>query len=829
MKFTARIRVVSALALAAMALVLPAAAQGSMINDPAAASALQTALANTLEAQSFQYTFDLALTVQADSSVVLMLQGQGGLDSANAMFQLGIDGALAIADETKPAVAELRLIEDTVYLQALNQRMGRMSAWASSPVADVVAAISGTTGGAPSDLETLFSGDVSAASPEFAALTVLLAELNPDDYIGVEQLADDKGHPVYRTTLSLPNLLSSSGASAIFSYLLELGGGNQDTLAQTDLIMQVIATTFSDSTITLDQTIDPAIGMIERAQFKVQAQVDPRQLGQAGGPVSFDLSFDIYLKNFDQPTGIAAPPDAIPVDGATFISLNLPAAATADASDIEQAEESSSGAGAPVAAVAPSQPEAQATFGGKINPNQPLAITLTGNGPVDLTYRPLAGEALTVSARSLATAGTLDTTLTILDDSGQQLAFNDDQDGSDPTLARTDARIAGFVADGGGELTLRISSFNPSQTGQVEVLLSTSDATAPTPEPAAPDGTLVIEAEVPVNDVYTYSFTAQAGQTLTLTVRSLDNKLDPKATLMDQNGAVLAQNDDHNSDDPILSRFDSQIASFSVPTTGTYTLTVAGFSGSGGAFELTIDGLDSGSSDPQAATPTPPNVEGDAFVQFTQQLQSNENFIYTFSGTTGDLYTLTARALNDDADLGITLRDGDNRYVADNDSHGSNDQVLGINDARIYNVLLTTTGTYSLYIRDYNATDGEVEVTLERIGTGFSLDAPDESVVVDTIVPNGRYEDTVDVQAGQLLTLTVRALSGNLDPRVTLISPGGVMLLENDDVGAQGGTLGYRDSRINNYLIEQTGTYTIEVSGYSTTDGMFGLTIGIHR
>jgi hypothetical protein len=52
-----------------------------------------------------------------------------------------------------------------------------------------------------------------------------------------------------------------------------------------------------------------------------------------------------------------------------------------------------------------------------------------------------------------------------------------------------------------------------------------------------------------------------------------------------------------------------------------------------------------------------------------------------------------------------------------------------------------------------------------------------------------------------------------------------VVVADNDDHGTSAADVGFLDSRIHNFIVPETGTYTIEVQGFQGSAGSFALTI----
>jgi hypothetical protein len=213
-----------------------------------------------------------------------------------------------------------------------------------------------------------------------------------------------------------------------------------------------------------------------------------------------------------------------------------------------------------------------------ITAEAPLTVTLrAGAGPVDVQYSSPGSERLTITARSLAQTP-IDVTLEILQ-GNTRLAFNDDHPGlADTELSANDAALMGLILSAPGVYTLRIHSFSGAQDGPVEVQVQAEPAVGPCP--------LAAVLELLAQQVIVCTLDAEAGQRITLRARDLSGTLDPALALLAPDGMLVAQNDDHASDDLTLNVLDAQIADFPVTETGRYTLRVRDFSGAAGTLEL---------------------------------------------------------------------------------------------------------------------------------------------------------------------------------------------------------------------------------------------------
>jgi hypothetical protein len=91
-----------------------------------------------------------------------------------------------------------------------------------------------------------------------------------------------------------------------------------------------------------------------------------------------------------------------------------------------------------------------------------------------------------------------------------------------------------------------------------------------------------------------------------------------------------------------------------------------------------------------------------------------------------------------------------------------------------------------------------------------------------TIDANNR-EATFDLElsAGETITVTVTATSGDLDPILALLDEGGDVVAQNDDIDTDGGNYNSEFT----YTAEADGIYTIHITAFSETAGDFLLTI----
>jgi hypothetical protein len=220
-------------------------------------------------------------------------------------------------------------------------------------------------------------------------------------------------------------------------------------------------------------------------------------------------------------------------------------------------------------------------------PDESQIVTLEGNiDPTLLRFDGVRGQTVILTARDVPEGESLDVVLEVLQPNGARLRFNDNHMGGDSSLAQTDSRIK-VILPQDGEYVVRVNSYGGIFEGDVEVLLQVVDLFS-VEIIEDNDGLTMLTLTLPSNLAYQHELTLEAGDVLTITARDIGGSLDPVVRLVDSDGVVIAQNDDHGTAATHLDVFDAQIADFIVETTGEHVIEVLDFLGRGGQIELTI-------------------------------------------------------------------------------------------------------------------------------------------------------------------------------------------------------------------------------------------------
>lgn len=110
---------------------------------------------------------------------------------------------------------------------------------------------------------------------------------------------------------------------------------------------------------------------------------------------------------------------------------------------------------------------------GDISDGEAMIVTLPGGTFVLLSYSPIEDQNITITARALSDDGVgnvLDPVISVLNDAGDQIAYNDDHHDGDG-LAPSDAQIRALSVVGGEMLTIRVNAFNGFQAGDISVAI----------------------------------------------------------------------------------------------------------------------------------------------------------------------------------------------------------------------------------------------------------------------------------------------------------------------------------------------------------------------
>lgn len=415
-----------------------------------------------------------------------------------------------------------------------------------------------------------------------------------------------------------------------------------------------------------------------------------------------------------------------------------------------------------------------------------------------------------------------------------------------------------------------------------------------------------------------YSFEAQAGDSVTITMEATSGDLDPLLELYGPNGGLIERNDDRAPGDR-----SAQIA-LTLAQNGTYEIEAARFDPGGvstsGTFRLTIDIAGTGVTDtPTDPLANPPNFSVDFSIIDYQTViagainQNEPRQYYAIGGQRGDLVRVIMTRISGDLDPALRILDAQARPISRETQTRAGETIAfttlpetgwylieasarsGVGAFDLYatriaaeplpvgglqsdtftpeaptisylvNARIGDTITVNMFTADVNSAvtpelrlldlgldtiasaSGERFVTLRqeipRSGLyivqannlnpgssgGYSVRLTSvpgmEQIDAQPVAYNNRYTDEITEfrpldyyrfagKTGELVTLTMNATEGDLNPYLILMDSDLNELTANDDIGAR------RDARIAQYRLPKDGEYLILATRADLRDGV---------
>jgi hypothetical protein len=304
------------------------------------------------------------------------------------------------------------------------------------------------------------------------------------------------------------------------------------------------------------------------------------------------------------------------------------------------------------------------------------------------------------------------------------------------------------------------------------------------------------------NDVFrhVYFFTGQVDDVVAISMTRNDGDLDPYLLLTDEQGAILALSDDDGPGS------DARIASKRIPAAGRYFVIATRFGqvqgSTSGSYTLLLERV--GTGDPETT-----------FLQYGDSVLGRVSLeeplvFYFLRAQRGDVINIALHRTSGNLDPLLDLATADGRILVSNDDDPLAEGTL---DAGITNYTVLESGVYLIVATHFGREAGDTEgsyvlsVTLtppDELGTRF-----EEARLIDYgMTLDGTIDDDVpvryyrfDARRGDVITVTMTAEAGNLDPLVKLADVSLVEMAQDNDSGGGG------DARIAAYTLPATGTY----------------------
>lgn len=404
-----------------------------------------------------------------------------------------------------------------------------------------------------------------------------------------------------------------------------------------------------------------------------------------------------------------------------------------------------------------------------IEVGQTVQGELTSDSP-SMTYR-LSGEPGSSVSITLI-SDDFDTYLVLQDADGNEVASDDDSAGN------LDSRISAFTLPDSGEITVVVMSYAFRNNSGVSTGAYTLSSDLFEVRPI--EYTQEVQDELTLDSLeHAYTFSGAAGDTVI--IRLVSDDFDCFLILSGPGGYELISNDDG------AGNLDSLIGPYVLPETGTYLITATSLSRRAtGRYTLSLD-----------RAQLTEIAYGDTVES---ELSSGEALYYTFSGTAGDVISIS---VDSDVDTSLSLNDEFNYQLAFDDDSGSRF------NPEITDYVLNQTGTFTIIVQAPFGGSGAVELTLER-GELPTLD--DGPITLNFSSSTTSRSISFTAQAGVTYRLSV-VLAGGSNPTA---SP-------SIDISQAGSSLGYISASSvrglsADFTAESDGEVVIAISEYSYTN-----------
>ena len=454
----------------------------------------------------------------------------------------------------------------------------------------------------------------------------------------------------------------------------------------------------------------------------------------------------------------------------------------------------------------------------------PVSGTLDDATPrVVYTFDGLRGDVIAIDLS--VTSGSLDPILTLMDTEGTVLALRDDA-----ALAgrgSRDLHLNSLHIPRSDQYSLVVGRFGYSlgtTSGEYTLTVNRIGVSSASGS-ALRYGDSVYNTITDMTPQVYYSFVARRGDVITVRMQRATGDLDPALQIVNSQSQVIADNDDSPG------TLDALISGFIIRDDGVYAIIASRFGqGAGrskGSFVLTLEaGADSGlGRSVEFALPILSGVPAAGEITENNSVQ-----FYSFEGKRDDVVSIGMNRTGGALDAFVALVDPSRRELVSDDDGG------GGQNALISGYVLPVDGTYTIvatrYDRAEGTTVGPYQLALDITGNAFQ-DVPPDAVRIEvgTTVSGAISSDAAQVlyafvgRQGDVLTIAMNRVDGNLDPRVAILNANQNPLVSDDDSG------GGQNARIDSFTVPSTGVFYIQATRYSgskgdpNTTGHFTLTL----
>lgn len=321
-----------------------------------------------------------------------------------------------------------------------------------------------------------------------------------------------------------------------------------------------------------------------------------------------------------------------------------------------------------------------------------------------------------------------------------------------------------------------------------------------------------------------YMFTALANEVIALSMTRTEGDLDPYLLLVDGQGAILSLSDDDGSGS------DASIASKRIPVDGRFFVVATRYGqehgSTTGAYSLLLSRVGAG------ITETATTVQyGDSVLG--QITDADPTTFYFLRAWRGDVIHITMQRTSGNLDPHLDLATVNGQILVSNDDDPDAEGTL---DAGIAQHTILETGLYLVvatrFGREAGDTEGSYMLSAEQVPPENLGAYPEQARLIDYgMTLEGTIDDEIPLryyqfsgQRGDVITVTLSARSGNLDPLLVLADSNLVSITQDDNSGDD------RNARIAAFTLSASGTYYLvttragEAAGQTTGSYSLSLT-----
>lgn len=472
--------------------------------------------------------------------------------------------------------------------------------------------------------------------------------------------------------------------------------------------------------------------------------------------------------------------------------------------------------------IAPIESAPPAQDSNRLTPGQTVSGILT-----DSQFRQLylfSGESGQVISIALtATDGDLDPYLLLMNNQNQVMAVSDD-DG-----ATHNSVITGYVLPTTGDYFIVATRFGHEHgitTGNYRLTLDDLGVTTTTT--IADDVVLFnipetgqITNETPI---IVYRFEGLRGQVINIQLQRTSGNLDPLLDLFDATGISIISGDD---DPTSIDSLNAGIINFLVPSDGVYYVRATRYGretgDTFGSYVLKVTEID-----PAELGKRPSDARLISYGDNITATIDSEVWarFFQFEGRRGDVVSVIIEREEGNIAPQVSLLDSELRPIS------ISPEIAAITEARIPGASLPDDNVFYIVVTRYQGEEGTSVGTFSlQINGRSGIGGADMLEIIYGAEVSGVIDETkFDEQylfygeAGDVITIDMRRIDGDLDSLVTLYDPDGKQLTFNDDLDDD-----TQDARIQRFTLPVDGLYVIETSRYNrnlgTTSGIYALTL----